>query len=227
MPPAEAFLPATLPADPLPLLAAWLAEAAREQAQPHPEAMTLATADGQGRPSARIVLCKACVPDPGYLLFVTDYGSRKARELDARAEAAAVFHWDALGRQARIEGVATRSPAEESDRCFADRAVPSRVGLWGSRQSRPLESRASLEAAVGAAAKRFGLAWPFVGRLPEPAEPIPRPTHWGGYRLWIHAVELWTAGSGPLHDRALWSRELEPGDDGFRGGDWRATRLQP
>ena len=220
-------LPERLPADPMPLVAEWLAQAAAERVQPNPDAMVLATADPDGRPSARVVLCKRCVPDPGYVVFFTNYGSRKGRELAARGDAAAVIHWDTLARQIRIEGVAVRSPADESDRYFASRAVPSRVGAWASRQSQPLAARAGLEETVRAAAARFGVRWPFEGRLPEPAEPIPRPAFWGGYRLWARSVELWTEGHGRLHDRAVWTRRLEPAGDGFRTGAWRATRLQP
>lgn len=220
-------LPARLPGDPMPVVADWLAHAATGAVQPNPDAMVLATANESGRPSARVVLCKRCVPDPGYLVFFTNYGSRKGRELDARGEAAAVIHWDTLARQIRVEGIAVRAPADESDRYFASRAVPSRVGAWASRQSRPLAERAELEAATREAAARFGVRWPFEGRVPEPEDPIPRPPFWGGYRLWARRVELWVEGAGRLHDRALWTRSLEPDGHGFLTGEWRATRLQP
>ena len=225
-PPPE-DLPTPLPADPLGVLAEWLATAAANRVQPHPDAMVLATADDAGRPSARVVLCKRCVPDPGFLVFCTDYGSRKARELDERGEAAGVFHWDRLGRQVRVEGRITRSPPAESDEQYAARAVPSRIAVWGSRQSRPLADREELIAAVSESAARHGIDWAAGGRLPEPAAPIPRPEFWGGYRVWPERVELWVEGTGRLHDRALWSRALTPTDDGFRGGDWRVSRLAP
>ena len=223
----EETLPSRLPDDPMPTVAEWLAQAAAGRVQPNPDAMVLATVDTAGRPSARVVLCKRCVPDPGYLVFFTNYGSRKGRELDARGDAAAVIHWDALARQIRVEGIAVRSPAEESDHYFATRAVPSRVGAWASRQSQPLADRAALAAAVGEAAARFGVGWPFAEREPEPASPIPRPDFWGGYRLWARSVELWVEGSGRLHDRAVWTRSLESAGDDIRTGEWRATRLQP
>lgn len=225
-PPPE-DLPTPLPADPLGVVAEWLATAAADRVQPHPDAMVLATADDAGRPSARVVLCKRCVPDPGFLVFCTDYGSRKARELDERGEAAGVFHWDRLGRQVRVEGRVTRSPPAESNEQYAARAVPSRIAVWGSRQSRPLAARQDLIAAVGEAAARHGLDWSAEGRLPEPAEPPSRPDYWGGYRLWPERVELWVEGSSRLHDRALWSRTLSPTDDGFDGGRWQVTRLAP
>jgi pyridoxamine 5'-phosphate oxidase len=220
-------LPTPLPAEPLALVAEWLATAAAERVQPHPDAMVLATADAAGRPSARVVLCKGCVPDPGFLVFCTDYGSRKARELDERPEAAGVFHWDRRARQVRVEGRITRSPPAESDEQYAARAVPSRIAVWGSRQSRRVAERTDLIAAVTKTAAGFGVDWSVEGRLPEPAEPLPRPGYWGGYRLWPERVELWVEGSSRLHDRALWSRTLTPTDDGFRGGRWRVTRLAP
>ncbi len=225
--PAPADLPTPLPADPLAVVADWLAEAAAERVADHPDAMVLATADAAGRPSARVVLCKRCVPDPGFLVFCTDYRSRKAEELDERGVAAGVLHWDRLGRQVRVEGRVTRSPASESDDQFAARAVPSRIAVWGSHQSRPLAARAELITAVGDAAARHGIDWAAEGRLPEPAEPIPRPDFWGGYRLWPERVELWVDGRNRLHDRALWSRTLSPDGDGFRGGRWQVTRLEP
>ena len=105
------------------------------------------------------------------------------------------------------------------------RGVPSRVAVHATRQSAPLDSRASLEAAVRAAAARLGVDWAATGRLAEPASPIARPTAWGGYRLWPARAELWVEGSGRLQDRALWTRALEEDGDGFRGGRWQMTRL--
>ena len=99
-------------------------------------------------PSARVVLCKRLVGDAGYVVFFTNYESRKGRELAAAPRAAAVFHWDALHRQVRIEGPVVRSPAAESDQYFASRALDSRIGAWASQQSEPLASRAALPASV-------------------------------------------------------------------------------
>ena len=141
--------------------------------------MVLATATVDGRPSARVVLLKTLVVDPGYVVFYTNYDSRKGRELDANPRAAAVVHWDTLGRQVRLEGAVSVSPREESDAYFASRPLDSRIGAWASLQSQPLDTRATLLARVAAESARLGAD-------------VPRPPRWGGYRLWPEAVELWT-----------------------------------
>ncbi|TLZ30482.1 MAG: pyridoxamine 5'-phosphate oxidase, partial [Gammaproteobacteria bacterium] len=182
-----------------------------------------------GRPSARVVLCKEIAPKPGYVVFYTNYLSSKGRQLQDNPRAAAVMHWDALHRQVRIEGEIVPAPASDSDAYFASRPWQSRVGAWASEQSEPIASRAALLEAVSGVAKRFG--------VPAPGSPvaadsvranIPRPPHWGGYRLWADAVELWVQGEARVHDRALWRRSLTPLPGGsFRPGTWSATRLQP
>jgi pyridoxamine 5'-phosphate oxidase len=219
-------LPEPLPADPFPLFTAWFAEAHGARTQPNPNAMTLCTVDEAGRPSARTVLCKALEPDRGALVFYTNYQSRKGRELDARPRAALLFHWDALDRQVRIEGPAARTSPAESDAYFATRPWESRIGAWSSDQSRPVASRRELRERVEAAMRRFGLD---PGRPPPPGAevPVPRPPHWGGYRVFAERAELWVSGRGRIHDRAEWRRELSPGGEGFRAGPWSATRLQP
>lgn len=219
---ADESLPEPLPLDPMPLFSAWLREAVDKRLQPNPDAMVLATLGDQGAPSARVVLCKRLVEDAGYVVFFTNYESRKGRELAAHPRAAAVFHWDTVHRQVRIEGRIVRSPAEESDHYFESRALDSRIGAWASRQSQPLASRAALAQQVRAAAARFG--------IPEGARSgnVPRPPHWGGYRLWIDAIELWMEGAYRVHDRAVWTREIEPAADGsFTATPWRSTRLNP
>jgi pyridoxamine 5'-phosphate oxidase len=220
-------LPEPLPAEPLAVLADWLAEAARTALQPNPNAMILATADAAGRPAARVVLCKELRPSPGYLTFFTNYESRKGRELDANPYAAVVFHWDALHRQARIEGCIERSPAAESDRYFASRAWQSRIGAWASAQSQPVASRAELQTAVARAAQRFGTPVPDEEYAPDPGVVIARPSYWGGYRLWAEAVELWVEGAGRVHDRACWTRSLPRLEERIVPGAWTCTRLQP
>ena len=215
------LLPQTLPSDPMPLFAAWFAHARERRLQPNPDAMVLATvADGQ--PSARVVLCKRIAPEDGYLVFFTNYLSRKGRELAAHPRAAVVFHWDALHRQVRIEGRIVRSPAEESDAYFASRPLDSRIGAWASTQSAPLDARATLEARGGEVAERFQIA-------PGAQDGnVPRPPHWGGFRLWIEAIELWIEGAYRVHDRAVWRRTLTPRDEySFVGSAWEATRLYP
>ena len=233
MPLPPQFLPDPLPAEPLTLAAAWLEAAWTRGAQPNPNAMVVATVGSDGQPSARVVLCKEIVADPGYVCFYTNYLSRKGRELAADPRVSIVMHWDHLHRQVRIEGRAVRAPAAESDAYFRTRPWQRRIGAWASAQSEPVGSRADLEAAVVATAERFGT--PVPGPEDDPAqagagEHIPRPPHWGGFHAYAEAVELWVEGGSRIHDRARWVRGLHWHDAssppvGF--GVWRATRLQP
>lgn len=220
--PANDFLPEPLPASPLALFAAWFEEARARNVQPNPDAMVLATVGADGTPAARVVLCKRIDVDAGYLVFFTNYLSRKAGHLDAVPRAAVVFHWDALHRQVRIEGPIVKSPDQESDAYFASRALSSRIGAWASTQSQPLASRAVLASQVTATNRRFGVT-------PGDTEGnVPRPPHWGGYRLWVQSMELWVEGPGRVHDRAVWRRELGTNDAlSFTAGAWSATRLNP
>ena len=221
-------LPDPLPTEPLELAADWLAEATRRALQPNPNAMVLATADASGRPSARVVLCKRITPHPGFITFYTNYHSRKGRELEARAQAAVVMHWDALHRQLRVEGRVVRADAAESDAYFASRNWQSRLGAWASQQSEPIGSRAELLASVAKTALRLALPAPSGDEAArDPGLRIARPPHWGGYHLWADAVELWCEGSARIHDRARWRRTLAAHGDGFEPGPWSVTRLQP
>ncbi|MBS0394617.1 MAG: pyridoxamine 5'-phosphate oxidase [Proteobacteria bacterium] len=234
MSPASAqWLPDPLPADPLQVAETWLQQAFDEQAQPNPNAMALATVAASGQPSARIVLCKDIVLPEGYLLFFTNYESRKGAELAAHPRAAAVLHWDTLHRSVRVEGFVVKSPPRESDDYFAGRPWQSRVGAWASQQSRPVGSRHQLIEQLRGAARRFGT--PPLGPDAEdgddaPADvDVPRPPHWGGYRLWVEAVELWVEGEFRVHDRARWTRGLTAAGDGhsFVATPWHVQRLQP
>ena len=223
-------LPDDLPPDPMHWAAAWLDEAARQCVQRNPNAMNLATVGAGSRPSARVVLCKTFMPDPGYLVFYTNYKSRKVAELRANPRVAVTFHWDPLGRQIRIEGTAAFSPAEESDAYFASRDPGSQLGAWGSDQSAPLASRDALLRQLAARAKDLGLNLDAdtqsIGGMGRKS--IGRPEHWGGVRVWASAVELWIEGADRIHDRARWERRLEQDDGhGFITGDWQGTRLQP
>ncbi len=220
-------LPEQLPAEPLELAASWLAEATRKKVQPNPNAMVLATTDASGQPSARVVLCKEILPQPGYLTFYTNYQSRKGRELHDNPRAAVVAYWDVLHRQLRVEGRIAQMPAAESDAYFATRNWQSRLGAWASQQSEPIASRSELLGKVAKAALRLALPVPADEQQPDPGLRIARPPHWGGYRLWAEAVELWVEGSARIHDRARWQRALSPRADGFEAGPWSATRLQP
>jgi pyridoxamine 5'-phosphate oxidase len=222
------LLPDPLPAEPMALAGAWLATALAARQQPNPDAMVLATATASGHPSARIVLAKEFDVENGRVSFVTNYDSRKGRELAENSRAALVFHWDHAHRQVRIEGVVVKAPPAESDEYFASRNWQRRVGAWASAQSRPLGSREQLNAAVNAAADRFGVPHPTAGNInTPPSAPIPRPPFWGGYYVWADAVELWIEGSARIHDRARWTRSLTTTETGVDAGPWSATRLQP
>jgi pyridoxamine 5'-phosphate oxidase len=209
-------LPEPLPADPFPLFESWLNDAEARRTQPNPNSFCLATIDPDGRPSARILLCKGIDQAAGAIEFFTNYQSRKGMALDANPRAAACFHWDVLDRQARIEGAVVRVPATRSDEYFASRPWESRIGAWASDQGKPLASRAELAEKVRATMRRFGLERP---PGPGQAVSIPRPPHWGGFRLIADRVELWVSGAGRVHDRAAWTRRSD--------GTWDRTRLQP
>ncbi|MEP6883473.1 MAG: pyridoxamine 5'-phosphate oxidase [Gammaproteobacteria bacterium] len=222
-------LPDPLPANPLTLAAQWLAQARLDAAQPNPNAMVLATVDGRGYPSARVVLCKEINSLPGFILFYSNYRSRKGRELDTNRRAAAVFHWDHRHRQVRAEGRVELLSDAENDAYFRTRPWQSRIGAWASEQSQPVGSRHALEQSVATAARRFGI--PYSG--PGSAEPdtvsvdVPRPPNWGGYRLYTDAVELWVEGEFRIHDRARWTKVLPDHTETGSGTPWTVTRLQP
>jgi pyridoxamine 5'-phosphate oxidase len=215
-------LPEPLPANPLVTAAHWLQQAWADADQPNPNAMVLATTGDDGQPSARVVLCKEIASELGYILFYTNFDSRKGAELNTNPRAAVVFHWDHRHRQVRVEGRVSPTSAADNDAYFKTRAWQSRLGAWASHQSQPVASRTALAAAVAEQARRFGI--PYAG--PGSAEPenvtaeVPRPANWGGFRLYAHAVELWVEGEFRIHDRARWTRA---------GADqpWSATRLQP
>ncbi len=221
------LLPEELPEHPFELFRGWWEEAHRKKVQPNPHTFALATIDPDGRPAARMVLCKGMDlhPDRGFIVFYTNRQSRKGLALEANPRVAGVFHWDDLERQVRFEGLAVHSPDHESDAYFASRPIESRIGAWASDQSRPIASRAELMLKVFETVQRLGVA------VDDEAGRVPRPPHWGGFRIWIDAMELWVNGAGRVHDRARWERTLKPappgGGGGFEGGAWRATRLQP
>jgi pyridoxamine 5'-phosphate oxidase len=217
------------PDEPLTLVGRWLADAMARRLQPNPNAMVLATTGADGHPSARVVLLKDLIAKPGYLVFYTNYESRKGLELAGSPHAAAVMHWDQLQRQVRITGPVVRSPSTESDVYFASRPWPSRLAAWASAQSASIGSRAALVAQVSAAARRFGTANPADPPKDGADYAIARPPHWGGYRLWAENVELWQEGKSRIHDRFLWSRKLTAGAGAqeFEPGPWTVVRLQP
>jgi pyridoxamine 5'-phosphate oxidase len=177
--------------DPLAVFQEWF-EAAREAGVEVPEAMTLATADAEGRPSARMLLLKGA--DERGFTFFTGYESRKGRELTANPRAALVFYWRPLGRQVRVEGTVRRLSSEESDAYWATRPPRSRAAAAASRQSEPIASRDELEAE-------------FERLLP--GEEVPRPERWGGYVLEPEAIELWQHRDDRLHERIRFARGRE------------------
>jgi pyridoxamine 5'-phosphate oxidase len=189
--------------DPLEQFEHWFAEAKRAGVEV-PEAMTLATADGDGVPSARMVLLKGAGED-GFV-FYTGYGSRKSEELEENPRAALVFYWRPLGRQVRVEGSVERVPEPESAAYFATRPRGSQLAAWASRQSRPLGSREELE-------RRYAE----LDRDYEDRE-VPLPPHWGGYRLRPEAIEFWEHRENRLHDRIRYTRARE---------GWKVERLSP
>jgi pyridoxamine 5'-phosphate oxidase len=139
-----------------------------------------------------------------------------------------VFHWDHAHRQVRVEGIVLKAPDSESDAYFASRNWQRRIGAWASAQSQPLRSREQLNAAVLAAAKRFGAPEPTLDNINDPVNVvIPRPPFWGGFYVWADSVELWVEGASRIHERARWTRSLTTAADGPRAGPWSATRLQP
>ena len=190
--------------DPFEIARGWLAEA--EASEPNdPNAIALATVDGDGLPNVRMVLLKGI--EEASFVFFTNYESAKAGEIDQAGKAAFVMHWKSLRRQIRVRGLVSREDGPGADAYYASRSLKSRLGAWASKQSRPLSSRAALMAEVARMTALHG---------PNPK----RPPFWGGYRITPLEIEFWADGEFRLHDRFVWRRDT-PSDA------WTVTRLNP
>jgi pyridoxamine 5'-phosphate oxidase len=190
--------------DPFALFALWMKEAAASEPR-DPDACALATVDAGGLPDVRMVLLKKF--DQRGFVFFTNTESNKGQELEGNLKAALVLHWKSLNRQIRIRGAVERISAAESDDYFASRPRGAQIGAWASRQSRPLDSRATLEAAVAEYEKKY-------------PGPVPRPPHWCGYRVIPLVIEFWMDQPFRLHDRLVFSRANPD-------GAWSKERLYP
>ncbi|MBL7718066.1 MAG: pyridoxamine 5'-phosphate oxidase [Flavipsychrobacter sp.] len=193
---------ATAGDDPLVFFGRWFSEAEKARVL-EVNAMTLATVDAEHKPHARIVLLKG-LDDKGFV-FYTNYQSAKGHNLDANPFVSSVFFWGELERQVRIEGIAEKVETTESDQYFSSRPEGSRIGAWASPQSRIISSREVLEENYQMYTDKFGAQ-------------VPRPPHWGGYRIIPHRIEFWQGRSSRMHDRILFV---------YEEGRWRKFRLAP
>ena len=190
--------------DPFVLFHAWFDEAKKSEAN-DPDAMSLATVDSEGRPNVRMVLLKGA--EHGSFVFYTNYESAKGVELIGQPHAALCFHWKSLGKQVRVRGKVEKTSAAESDAYFATRAKDSQIGCWASAQSRPVATRWAFEKEIAKFAAQYALS------------KVPRPPHWGGFRLTPFEIEFWRNRPFRLHDRLVYRRSgKEP---------WRTERLFP
>ena len=205
-------LPEPLPDDPLPLIKSWIDEAVPRVR--NATAMAFATVDTDGRPAARMVLCRGFDVDAGWFVFYTDRVSGKGQALDRFPRGSGVFYWEPFDRQVRIDGPVTLAPESDVDAYWRSRPRDARIAAIISEQTQPIPSRASMVTRFEEAMARYG-------------DDVPRPARWIGYRLWAERVELWVSQPARLHDRAEWRRTLTPTGEDFKGGPWRATRLQP
>jgi pyridoxamine 5'-phosphate oxidase len=211
--------------NPLLLLQSWFNEALELDLQPNPDTMVIATSNSQGLPNVRMVLCKEINTEEGYVVFYTNYNSVKSMEIKENPKCSALFHWDKLGYQIRIRGEILQSPDEENDAYFASRHLGSQVGAWASNQSNPVVDRQALDDQFRKILDRFNLTNESITRNEKK---IPRPPHWGGYRLWIEEIEFWLNQKDRLHDRLHFKRALTiSSEDIETEKNWTVKRLQP
>lgn len=203
---AEGFAEDDLAATPLEQFTRWFRQAAAEGQLFEPNAMVVSTADADGRPSSRTVLLKH-FDDQGFV-FYTNYDSRKARELAANPYVSLLFPWHPMARQVIVQGVARRTPRDETARYFRTRPHGSQLGAWAGTQSAVIPSRAELDASYKE----------LVSRYPE-GEQVPVPPHWGGFRVAPESVEFWQGRENRLHDRLRYAAQPD--------GGWRVERLSP
>ena len=189
--------------DPFLLFNQWFAEAQKSEIN-DPDAIALASVDADGMPSVRMVLLKETLPE-GFV-FYTNYTSRKSGELMATGRAAFVVHWKSLRRQIRVTGSVEQVPDAQSDAYFQTRSRGSRIGAWASQQSKPLQNRGELAAAV----RKIEEIYP---------DEVPRPTHWGGFLIRPAEIEFWADGDFRLHDRFRYTKDAD--------GNWASQRLYP
>jgi pyridoxamine 5'-phosphate oxidase len=218
-------LPDDLPSSPFPIFKQWFDQAWDERITPNANSMTISTLHEDGYPDSRIVLCKEIEPDGGSIVFYTNYNGAKGKQLAANPFASVVFHWDQYERQVRIRGPIVHANEEESDRYFASRRLESRLGAWISDQSQPIESREALLEKASEVISKLNLD--ATALMNGDDIEIPRPPHWGGFRLHAMHTELWAGGVGRIHDRARWTRDLRIENDQPVAGEWSSTRLQP
>ena len=208
--PIEGFEVDSVPGAPLELFRTWLGQAV-EFGLPEPNAATLATVDGRGHPSVRLMLVK--VVDTRGFCFYTNHGSRKGRDLTESPHAALLFPWHGMHRQVAVRGAAQRLPRAESEAYFASRPRAAQIGAWASQQSQEV-TREELDTRVAGLTEHFG-----------PDEPIPMPDFWGGYVLVPEVVEFWVGRFSRLHDRIEYRRHAPGGLDD--GAAWARRRLSP
>ena len=211
--------------NPMEVLNDWMKEVSEAEKQPNPNCFSIATTNQEGSSNVRMVLCREINIVDGYVVFYSNYNSTKAIELAYQPKCSGVFHWDNYGYQIRIKGYALKSPQDESDDYFLSRSLGSQVAAWASQQSNSIGSRKDLESQFDKALKKFNIE---RKQLAINDKKLPRPPFWGGYRIWIHQIEIWLNQNDRFHDRLLFQRDLSlKGNAYISTQGWTKKRLQP